>query len=162
MAICTSFTSFIMVISVQYDEGLKVDPAVMFWIVVDCMVSAMSIFLLFSWSNHIYYKLCHVLHKKCEKSKKRKMSQSEIDINKKCVKGINQNDIMSKIKQDMETMTTGHHDVISETFDEFNLMVLPKLANSQSEPSDMRRFFASLTMTKTGSTTSWSPETNNN
>eukprot|EP01083_Nonionella_stella_P229752 812830_1 len=156
MAICTSFTSFIMVISVQYDEGLKVDPAVMFWIVVDCMVSAMSIFLLFSWSNHIYNKLCHLLHKKCEERKKRRMSHAEININKKSVP---EKKPEPNVQNTEDTcVTTGHHKVSTDSL-VLDLIVLPKLTNSQSEPSDLKRCFSNLTMAKNASATSWSPET---
>eukprot|EP01084_Bolivina_argentea_P139009 244597_1 len=156
MAICTSFTSFIMTILVQIFEGVKLDPAMMFFIVVDCTVSSMSIFLLFSWSNHIYNKLCHLLHKKCEERKKRRMSHAEININKKSVP---EKKPEPNVQNTEDTcVTTGHHKVSTDSL-VLDLIVLPKLTNSQSEPSDLKRCFSNLTMAKNASTNSWSPET---
>eukprot|EP01083_Nonionella_stella_P000770 2214_1 len=85
MSICSSFVFFMVMICIIYvlSPG-QWNPAGIFWIVVDCTVSAICLFLLFASNNDSYNTYCWCIHQSCEKRKvsgiEKKMMRREASV----------------------------------------------------------------------------------
>eukprot|EP01084_Bolivina_argentea_P043281 79751_1 len=90
IAITSSVICFILDIATWYAMGNdQFHAAASFWFVLDATISCGCIFLLFGFNHGIYKRLCHPLHKSCEKYELWKLKRS------------------NKLKTDTQTEMTG-------------------------------------------------------